>query len=154
VVAEFVLTGLSNADGNSFNHEIGICLPHFTVNLTSACSLTIKPKHATTAFISLLMVGRNEAGEPVLPMASDRPARIAEAVNHQTGYYYLEPKRCPQSYSGKIKGAKLLSKGGRSRRGGGAEGRAERGGTGPAAWLGLAWLSCRAWAGLGWAALG
>ncbi|GBF98110.1 hypothetical protein Rsub_10856 [Raphidocelis subcapitata] len=109
VIAEFVLTGLSNADGNSANHEVGICLPQFTVNLTSSCALTLKPKYATTSFISLLMAGRDAAGEPVLPLASDRPARVAEAVNRQVGYYYLEPKRCPQTYSGKIKGAKLLA---------------------------------------------
>jgi len=111
VVAEFVLTGLSNPDGNRLNHEIGICLPQFTLNVTSACALTIKSKYATASYISLLQVGRDAHGAPLLPLASDRPAAIAAAVNEHVGYYYLEPTRCPQLYTTRIKGAKLLASG-------------------------------------------
>jgi hypothetical protein len=93
------------------NHEIGICLPHFVVNVTSTCLLTIRSKYASTAHISLLSAGRDADGSPVIPLATHRASKVAEAVNHHIGYYYLEPKRCPQTYAMRIKGAKLLASG-------------------------------------------
>jgi hypothetical protein len=107
-----VLTGLGNPDGNRANHEIGICLPQFVVNVTSSCLLTVRSKYAATAHVSLLSVGREPAtGDTVIPLASHRPAQIADAVNNHMGYYYLEPRRCPQTYAMRIKGAKLLASG-------------------------------------------
>jgi hypothetical protein len=108
-----VLTGLSNKDGNRANHEIGICLPQFTINVTSSCMLTIKPKYAVGAHVSLLVAGRDAAGAPAVPLASDSAAAIADAVNNKLGYYYLNPTKCPQSYAMKIKGSSLLSSGAR-----------------------------------------
>jgi hypothetical protein len=109
-----VLTGLSRADGNRANHEIGICLPQFTVNVSTSCMLSIKPKYSTSSYISLLVTGYGKDGGPNMPMASDPAGHVAEAVNKQAGYYYLDPKRCPQSYSMKIKGSKLLAAGAES----------------------------------------
>lgn len=111
VTAEFVLTGLSNADGNSRNHELGICLPQFTLSLSATCGLTITAKYVGNAFYSLFTTGLN-AGTPTLPRASDPPQTILEAVNNQAGYFYLQPKRCPTSYSSVIKGQNLLANGG------------------------------------------
>lgn len=111
VSAEFVLTGLSRADGNRANHEIGICLPQLQVNVSTNCMLTVKPKYSTSSYISLLVTGRDAEGRHNVPLASDSAAAIAEAVNKDVGYYYLEPHRCPQSYSMKIKGSKLLAAG-------------------------------------------
>lgn len=59
VMGEFVLTGLSRPDGNQFNHEIGICLPQFTINVTSNCMFTIRPKYSLSAYVSLLQAGRD-----------------------------------------------------------------------------------------------
>jgi len=112
VVSEFVLTGLSNKDGNKANHEIGICLPQFTINVTSNCVLTIKPKYAVGAYISLLVTGKDARSQSNVPLASDSAAAISDAVNNKMGYYYLDPIKCPQAYSMKIKGAALLSSGG------------------------------------------
>jgi hypothetical protein len=112
VSAEFVLTGLSNADGNSRNHEIGVCLPQFTLDLTPACRLSIKPKFASNAFISLTQVGEPEPGKPVIPRATDSIAAINDAVTNKLGYYYLDPVRCPQQYTGYVKGNRLLASGG------------------------------------------
>lgn len=112
VVAEFVLTGLTNADGNAANHEIGICLPQFTINVTSNCNFVIKPKYSATSYISLLVAGKDSNGKNNVPLASDSAAVIADQVNNRIGYYYLNPIRCPQAYTMKIKGAKLLSAGG------------------------------------------
>lgn len=109
VSAEFVLTGLSNADGNSRNHEIGVCLPQFTLDLTPACRLTIKPKFANNAFISLIQVGEPEPGKPVIPRATDSIAAINDAVTNKLGYYYLDPVRCPSQYTGYVKGNRLLA---------------------------------------------
>jgi hypothetical protein len=111
VQAEFVLTGLSNKDGNRANHEIGICLPQFTLNVTSNCLLTIKPKYAVGAYVSLLVTGKDASGASNVPVASDGAAAIADAVNNRVGYYYLDPLKCPQQYSMRIKGAALLSSG-------------------------------------------
>jgi hypothetical protein len=111
VSAEFVLTGLSNADGNSRNHEIGVCLPQFTLDLTPACRLSIKPKFASNAFISLTQVGEPEPGKPVIPRATDSIAAINDAVTNKLGYYYLDPVRCPQQYTGYVKGNRLLASG-------------------------------------------
>jgi hypothetical protein len=113
VVGEFVLTGLSNRDGNRANHEVGICLPQFTLNVTSNCLLTIRPKYAVGAHVSLLVTGRDAAGTTNVPLASDSAAAVADAVNNKLGYYYLDPVKCPQSYAMKIKGASLLSSGAR-----------------------------------------
>jgi hypothetical protein len=112
VSAEFVLTGLSNADGNSRNHEIGVCLPHFTLELTASCKLTIKPMHAGNAHISLMQVGETEPGQPIIPRASDSILSVNEYVTNKLGYYYLKTTRCPQIYQGQVKGAKLLASGG------------------------------------------
>jgi hypothetical protein len=110
VAAEFVLTGLSNLDGNFRNHELGVCLPHFRMNLTSACKLRITPMHSKGARISLLQVGEVN-GRPNIPRASDPPADVMTAVELQMGYYYLNPITCPASYSSTIKGQKLLATG-------------------------------------------
>lgn len=112
VVGEFVLTGLSRPDGNRVNHEVGICLPQFTINVTSKCTLTLKPKYSTSAFISLLVTGKDSEGRSNVPLATAGAKAISGAVNDQVGYYYLDPKRCPQTYTSKIKGAKLLGSGG------------------------------------------
>jgi hypothetical protein len=112
VSADFVLTGLSNPDGNSRNHEIGVCLPQFTLDLTPACRLTIKPKFANNAFISLIQVGEPEPGKPVIPRATDSIAAINDAVTNKLGYYYLDPVRCPSQYTGYVKGNRLLASGG------------------------------------------
>ena len=73
VAAEFVLTALGNPDGNRANHEIGICLPQFSLNLTSSCMLTLRPKYAVGAYISMLIAGRDAAtgANNVLPLAND-----------------------------------------------------------------------------------
>lgn len=109
VSAEFVLTGLSAADGNSRNHEVGVCLPHFTLELTEGCKLTIKPLYANNAYISMLQVGENQPGDPIVPRASDGVALVNEAVTNRMGYYYLKPQRCPQVYQMMVKGQKLLA---------------------------------------------
>lgn len=109
-----MLTGLGNADGNRANHEIGICLPQFTLNLTSTCLLTVKPKYAGSAYMSLLIAGRDSNGRPNVPLASDTAMAISDAVNNKLGYYYLDPVKCPQSYTMRIKGAQLLSHGARA----------------------------------------
>lgn len=106
-----MLTGLSNSDGNSRNHEIGICLPQFTLDLTPACRLTIKPKFANNAFISLTQVGEPEPGKPVIPRATDSIATINDAVTNKLGYYYLDPVRCPSQFTGYVKGNRLLASG-------------------------------------------
>lgn len=112
VSGEFVLTGLSNADGNSRNHEIGVCLPHFTLELTASCKLTIKPMHAGNAHISLIQVGEAEPGQHIIPRATDSVLAVNEYVTNKMGYYYLKTTRCPQIYQGQVKGAKLLASGG------------------------------------------
>ncbi|KAF8071307.1 IP5P13 [Scenedesmus sp. PABB004] len=109
LTAEFVLTGLSNPDGNSRNHEVGVCLPQFTLEVTPACKLTIKPKFAPNAFVSLLQVGEPQAGAPVIPRATDSIAAINDAVTNKLGYYYLDPMRCPSQYTSTIKGNRLLA---------------------------------------------
>lgn len=106
-----MLTGLSNPDGNRANHEAGICLPHFMLNFTSSCILTLRPKYASAAYISLLQTGHEADGSRILPLASDPALKVNEYVNHHVGYYYLEPRRCPQVYSARLKGAKLLAAG-------------------------------------------
>ncbi|KAI8465534.1 MAG: hypothetical protein J3K34DRAFT_525270 [Monoraphidium minutum] len=105
--AEFALTGLGRADGNRANHELGICVPHLTLTLSPSCGLTLKPKYATTAFISLLTTGRGADGRPNLPGAGDPPGAVADAVSSEVGYYYLAPRRCPQVYSSVIQGPRL-----------------------------------------------
>ena len=127
MTAEFVLTGLSRADGNRANHEIGICLPQFQVNVSTSCMLTVKPKYSTSSYISLLVTGRDKDGRHNVPLASDPASVVSDAVNNDVGYYYLDPRRCPQSYSMKIKGSKLLAAGGRGR-GGRGSGGAQRAG--------------------------
>ncbi|KAI8465814.1 MAG: hypothetical protein J3K34DRAFT_525062 [Monoraphidium minutum] len=109
VLAEFVLTGLSRADGNRANHEVGICLPQFTINVTSSCLFTLRPKYSLASYVSLLQAGRAPGGAPNVPLAADSAAALADAVNNKAGYYYLRPVHCPQSYTMKIKGSKLLS---------------------------------------------
>lgn len=109
--AEFALTGLSNADGNSKNHEIGVCLPHFTLELTASCKLTIKPKYAGNAHISLMQVGETDPGQPIIPRATDSVMSINEYVTNKMGYYYLKTTQCPQVYQTHVKGAKLLASG-------------------------------------------
>jgi hypothetical protein len=111
VNAEFVLTGLSNTDGNARNHEIGVCMPQFTLELTSTCKLTLRPKYSSNAFISLLQVGEPEPGRPIVPRATDSVTAINDAVTNKLGYYYLEPQRCPASYTATAKGGKLLASG-------------------------------------------
>lgn len=111
VSAEFVLTGLSQPDGNSKNHEVGVCLPHFTLDLTAACKLTIKPMNAGNAWVSLLQVGEPVPGQPIIPRATDTLVAINDAVTNKMGYYYLNPVRCPQLYSSTVKGQKLLASG-------------------------------------------
>lgn len=110
-----MLTGLGNKDGNRANHEVGICLPQFIVNVTSSCTLTVRPKYAVSSYVSLLVAGRDAGGAPSVPLASDGAAAVSDAVNHKMGYYYLDPIKCPQSYTMKIKGAALLSSGARRR---------------------------------------
>lgn len=112
VSAEFVLTGLSNADGNSKNHEIGICLPHFTLELTASCKLTLKPLHAGNAYVSLMQVGETDPGQPIIPRATDNILAVNEYVTNKMGYYYLKTTRCPQIYQTTVKGSKLLASGG------------------------------------------
>lgn len=112
VNAEFVLTGLSNSDGNSRNHEIGICLPQFTVEVTEGCKLTVRPKYAANAFVSLLQVGEPSPGQPNIPRATDSIQSINDAVTNKLGYYYLDPVRCPAVYTSQIKGQRLLAQGG------------------------------------------
>lgn len=111
VSAEFVLTGLSNADGNSKNHEIGVCLPHFTLELTASCKLTIKPMYAGNAYVSLMQVGETDPGQPIIPRATDSILAVNEYVTNKMGYYYLRTTRCPQIYQANVKGAKLLASG-------------------------------------------
>ncbi len=111
MVGEFVLTGLSNPDGNRANHEVGICLPQFTLNVTAGCAVSVRPRYAAASYFSLLQAGRDAHGAPLVPLAADRPQAIAAAVNGAVGYYYLEPRRCPQVYSMRIKGEKLLASG-------------------------------------------
>jgi hypothetical protein len=111
VSAEFVLTGLSNADGNSKNHEIGICLPHFTLELTTSCKLTIRPMHAGNAYVSLMQVGETDPGQAIIPRATDSILAVNEYVTNKMGYYYLKTTRCPQIYQATVKGAKLLASG-------------------------------------------
>ena len=106
-----MLTGLSNKDGNRANHEVGVCLPQFVLNVTSTCTLSIRPKYAVGAYISMLVAGKDASGANNVPLASDSAAAVADAVNNRMGYYYLDPVKCPQSYSMKIKGATLLSSG-------------------------------------------
>ena len=115
VAGEFVLTGLSNLDGNFRNHELGVCLPHFRLNLTSACKLTITPLNSKGASVSLLQVGEVN-GRPNIPRASDAPADVMAAVELQMGYYYLNPVQCPTTYASTIKGEKLLATGNERRK--------------------------------------
>ncbi|KIY97711.1 hypothetical protein MNEG_10250 [Monoraphidium neglectum] len=110
-MGEFVLTGLSRPDGNRVNHEAGVCLPQFTINVTSNCQLTLRPKYSLSSYISLLQAGRDGTGQPNIPLASDSAALVADAINNRAGYYYLNPIHCPQSYGMKIKGSRLLSSG-------------------------------------------
>lgn len=56
--------------------------------------------------------GARSTGASNVPLASDSAAAVADYVNNKAGYYYLNPVHCPQSYSMKIKGSKLLSAGG------------------------------------------
>ncbi len=105
VSGEFVLTGLSNPDGHIRNHELGICMPQFELNLTADCKLTLVPKHVGNAFISLLRASSN------LPRATDSASTIANAVHHTMGYYYLQPQRCPARYSSSIRGQALVAEG-------------------------------------------
>lgn len=90
-------------------------MPHFTLELTSACRLTIKPQHANNAYVSLLQVGEADPGQPIIPRATDSVVAINEAVTNKMGYYYLKATRCPQVYQGTIKGAKLLAAGAAAR---------------------------------------
>lgn len=106
-----MLTGLSNADGNSKNHEIGVCLPHFTLEVTAACKLTIKPMYANNAYISLTQVGETEPGQPIIPRATDSILAVNEYVTNKMGYYYLKTTKCPPLYQAQIKGSKLLAAG-------------------------------------------
>lgn len=130
VSAEFVLTGLSQADGNSKNHEVGVCLPHFSLDLTASCKLTLKPLNANNAYVSLLQVGEPTAGQPVIPRATDTIAAINDAVTNKLGYYYLSPMRCPQVYTKTVKGQKLLASGAHACGGGGGGGGAAGSGSG------------------------
>jgi len=106
-----VLTALSNVDGNRKNHEVGVCLPHFNLELTAACKLTIKPQHASNAYISLLQVAEPAAGQSIIPRATDDIAAVHDAVTNKMGYYYLQPILCPQVYTSSVKGAKLMATG-------------------------------------------
>ncbi len=112
-----MLTGLSNKDGNRANHEVGICLPQFTINVTSSCVFSIRPKYAVGSYISLLVTGKDAKGASNVAVASDSATAVGDAVNNKMGYYYLDPVKCPQSYSMKIKGAALLSAGAFARMG-------------------------------------
>lgn len=107
-----MLTGLSNADGNSKNHEIGICLPHFTLELTTSCKLTIRPMYAGNAYVSMMQVGETDPGQPIIPRATDSILAVNEYVTNKMGYYYLKTTRCPQIYHANVKGSKLLASGG------------------------------------------
>lgn len=107
VTAEFVLTGLSNANGNAVNHELGVCLPAFTMSVTRDCTLTLTPKGMGNAAISLLKIGAAAGQSAPLPRATSGASSIRSAVEQQAGYYYLQPKPCPTSYRGTIKGAAL-----------------------------------------------
>lgn len=106
-----MLTGLSSPDGNSRNHEVGVCLPQFTVEVTEGCKLTVRPKYAPNAFVSMLQVGEPEAGKPNIPRATDSIQSINDAVTNKLGYYYLDPMRCPAVYQTQIKGQRLLAQG-------------------------------------------
>lgn len=128
-----MLTGLGNRDGNRANHEVGICLPQFILNVTSSCTLSIRPKYAVGAYISLLVTGRDRGGANNMPVASDTAAAVADAVNNRMGYYYLDPVKCPQSYAMKIKGAALLSAG---------ERRLQYGTAGPGCSVGMQCSAC------------
>lgn len=111
VNAEFALTGLGNIDGNSRNHELGVCLPHFQVQLDTACNLRLRPMYMQGASVSLLSVGA-PGGRPNIPRATDSPSAIRTAVETSMGYYYLNPTTCPASYTSKVAGARLLASGG------------------------------------------
>lgn len=89
-----------------------MCLPQFTLEVTPACKLTIKPKHANNALISLTQVGEPQPGQPVIPRATDSIQAINDAITNKLGYYYLEPMRCPAVYTSYIKGNRLLASGG------------------------------------------
>eukprot|EP00877_Chromochloris_zofingiensis_P000687 jgi/Chrzof1/10619/Cz05g05130.t1 len=107
VTAEFVLTGMSNPNGNAVNHEIGVCLPQFQVNLTASCLLTMTAKYVGNAAISLFSAGAN-SGLAAIPRASDPTDSITEYINNRIGYYYLAPTRCPVQYQTPVKGQTLL----------------------------------------------
>lgn len=109
VSGEFVLTGLTNPDGNRVNHELGICLPQFSFEVQSDCSLSLvaTPGQGNAA-LSLFTTGVDANGQPSAPRATDPPAAVAEFVNWRFGHYYLRPKQCPKSYSYSIRGAHLL----------------------------------------------
>lgn len=109
-----MLTSLSNPDGDRVNHELGICLPQFVLDLAANCTLTITPKYVGNAFISLLNVGAAAGEAPPLPLANAAPSEITDAVQNTMGYYYLAPTRCPVAYKGQIKGAALISSGERT----------------------------------------
>lgn len=86
-------------------------MPQFSLELTAACRLTIKPMNAGNAHVSLLQVGETDPGQPIIPRATDSIVSINDAVTNKLGFYYLKPTRCPQVYQTVIKGAKLLASG-------------------------------------------
>lgn len=88
-----------------------MCLPHFTLEVTAACKLTIKPMYAGNAYISMMQVGEVDPGQPIIPRATDSILAVNEYVTNKLGYYYLKSHRCPQIYQTSIKGSKLLASG-------------------------------------------
>lgn len=86
-------------------------MPHFTLELTASCKLTIKPLYAGNAYVSLTQVGEVEPGQGIIPRATDSILSVNEYVTNKLGYYYLRSTRCPQIYQASIKGAKLLASG-------------------------------------------
>lgn len=63
VAGEFVLTGLTNPDGNRINHELGVCLPAFSFEVRLDCTLTLTAKPGQgNAAVSLFTTGLDSQG--------------------------------------------------------------------------------------------